>query len=455
MLLVACILYFLRVLLFLTTADVDQSPNGVRVKEEPGESLSQAFDYLSQYYPWNKADLGVIEAASTKRRRDEDGLWLARYGLDPDVWEAMAAASDRMTDESRAKRARSEEIQQEREALLAKEQDPFKQMMMKHVWKTEDSHADLISITEASRKDVGRIDVTLKQHGERMDRFEAKTELLEKQLQQIREGSGAGSTSTTASGAGGGGGGGPPGGGGGGGYSRGSNSYFNPSYVEMKGWVTDWNDQILRGSQMLPWADVEQLIKNLLETLPVDDEIRSKYDEAKTIRLNGGRYMFGNIRIGFQDGTQREVLWKFKKWIDSIVVPTADRPQPPPGLTVPDAQTLIQNLGTALDPHRIRTTVEAPPWKKDHVQAVGRFYGAWKSQTSTLVAIDVRGELGPPRSQMWTKSTQNCAPMCLATFTTVTGLWTIHAATWARLVQLYPALTVQMDQVQAEANRRM
>eukprot|EP00959_Pyramimonas_sp_CCMP1952_P247460 5173197-Pyramimonas_sp.AAC.1 len=57
-----------------------------------------------------------------------------------------AAADAEMTgeNETRSKRARGQEIEQERNLMLAQEKDPFNQMMMKHVWKTEEAHEDLI-----------------------------------------------------------------------------------------------------------------------------------------------------------------------------------------------------------------------------------------------------------------------------------------------------------------------
>ena len=72
----------------------------------------------------------------------------------------------------------------------------------------------------------------------------------------------------------------------------------------------------------------------------------------------------------------------------------------------------------------------------------------------SLDRSEIRGEIGPPRSQIWTKAAQALAPICFATFTTTTGLWTIHADAWARIVRAYPALTIPMDTVVAEANRR-
>eukprot|EP00959_Pyramimonas_sp_CCMP1952_P309127 6469001-Pyramimonas_sp.AAC.1 len=68
---------------------------------------------------------------------------------------------------------------------------------MKHVWKTEDAHEDLIHVVQSAKTDIKRVDDTLKLHTERMDKSDARTDILEKQVKQILVGSPAASVSTS------------------------------------------------------------------------------------------------------------------------------------------------------------------------------------------------------------------------------------------------------------------
>eukprot|EP00959_Pyramimonas_sp_CCMP1952_P430755 9021243-Pyramimonas_sp.AAC.1 len=78
----------------------------------------------------------------------------------------------------------------------------------------------------------------------------------------------------------------------------------------------------------------------------------------------------------------------------------ADRLAPPPGYTYPDGEVPIQNMDTPINTKKIRTLAECPPWKRDHVKAVARFCGTWRSLTSAHVQIEIRREMEPPRSQI-------------------------------------------------------
>eukprot|EP00959_Pyramimonas_sp_CCMP1952_P056762 1185633-Pyramimonas_sp.AAC.1 len=155
--------------------------------------------------------------------------------------------------------------------------------------------------------------------------------------------------------------------------------------------------------------------------------------------------MYGSVKIGFKDGTPRDTLWITKQWTDLVCQDPADRLAPPPGYTYPDVDVLVQNMDTSIDPKKICTLVECPPWKRDHVKALARFCGTWRSLTSAHVQIEILGEMGPPRSQIWTQAVPNLRRVCFATYTNTTGAWVLHADAWVRIVFTYPALTVPMD----------
>eukprot|EP00959_Pyramimonas_sp_CCMP1952_P442814 9269951-Pyramimonas_sp.AAC.1 len=106
-----------------------------------------------------------------------------------------------------------------------------------------------------------------------------------------------------------------------------------------------------------------------------------------------------------------------------------------------------------IDPKKIRTLVGCPPWKRDHVAVVARFCGAWRSQASAQVQVEIGGEICPPRSQIWIQAVPNLRPVCFATYTNTTEAWALHADAWAETVSVYHALTVPIDTVLQEVNR--
>ncbi|CAK0900927.1 unnamed protein product [Prorocentrum cordatum] len=146
------------------------------------------FDYLEEYQSWDQKNLQAWEAASNKRQREYDKNWLDKYGLDGGILEHMihvgglAAIDTEMTsmNETRSKRALGQEIEQERSLLLAQEKDPFKQMMMKRVWKTEDAHEDLIHVVQSTKTDIKRVGDALQSHAEGMDTTDARTDNIGK-----------------------------------------------------------------------------------------------------------------------------------------------------------------------------------------------------------------------------------------------------------------------------------
>eukprot|EP00959_Pyramimonas_sp_CCMP1952_P075863 1585757-Pyramimonas_sp.AAC.2 len=84
-----------------------------------------------------------------------------------------------------------------------------------------------------------------------------------------------------------------------GGYRAPGGTYFSPSYIELKGWVTDWNDRDRRSQEMLMWDDVKVII-GIITThcLSEDDRVHVCVDGAE--RINAGRYMFGSAKSEIQ-----------------------------------------------------------------------------------------------------------------------------------------------------------
>eukprot|EP00959_Pyramimonas_sp_CCMP1952_P446121 9340381-Pyramimonas_sp.AAC.1 len=69
--------------------------------------------------------------------------------------------------------------------------------------------------------------------------------------------------------------------------------------------------------------------------------------------------------------------------------------------------------------------------------------------------LAIKGEMGPPRSTIWTIP-QNSGerPIMLAEFTTTKSLWEVSVDGFAKLQRVYPAFSRDRSEVEAEVNRR-
>eukprot|EP00959_Pyramimonas_sp_CCMP1952_P163661 3421313-Pyramimonas_sp.AAC.1 len=71
-------------------------------------------------------------------------------------------------------------------------------------------------------------------------------------------------------------------------------------------------------------------------------------------------------------------------------------------------------------------------------------------------AIAVRGEMGPPKSSIWTVPTvAGQRLLLLAGFTTTRATWEVSNKSDGRLHQLIPAVTTTKADVEMEVNRKM
>eukprot|EP00959_Pyramimonas_sp_CCMP1952_P133836 2798786-Pyramimonas_sp.AAC.1 len=63
--------------------------------------------------------------------------------------------------------------------------------------------------------------------------------------------------------------------------------------------------------------------------------------------------MHGSVKVGFKEGTPRDTLGIIKKRMDMVCKEPADRIASPPGYTYPNADVLIQDINTPIDPRKI------------------------------------------------------------------------------------------------------
>ena len=341
------------------------------------------------------------------------------------------------------KRQRGPDVEARRAQTLAQFTDPFQRMMIEGMYKQEDVGDDIRETVEATKSDIKRMDGVLAEHTTRMDETDKRMDELEKTLKTLQNGS---AISTFSAGSG------PPDGGGGG---SGGRTQFSPTYIEIKGWVTDWANHQNRCAQMLTFDDAMILLNNISKVIAPDDQ--AFLSKEGTERINSGRYMFGSCRIKFLPMTDREVLYRTMKLLKIIVTPTAQRAPLPEGTTIPDPNVLIAGMAQVIDPTLLRFNIESAPWKRDHVRAVGRFCGAWRNvcQRHNLV-LEVRGEVGPPKSNMWVKAQGDrlLRPICIAEFG-AGQTWTIHETQWGQLQAKFPTLTITAPAFEIEVNRRV
>eukprot|EP00959_Pyramimonas_sp_CCMP1952_P049170 1027066-Pyramimonas_sp.AAC.1 len=147
-----------------------------------------------------------------------------------------------------------------------------------------------------------------------------------------------------------------------------NSSYFTPSYIELKGWVTNWNVRTNRSEQMLMWSDSKQIVENVTKSLGEDAATYICPDASE--RVNAGRFMFGSFNIKFKHGTDHDVIWRVERDIDRVAAAVENRVPPPPGVIVQPPHVLVTGVSQKFEPTLIRVTVECPSWKRDHVKAV-------------------------------------------------------------------------------------
>jgi len=383
--------------------------------------------------------------------------WLHSWGYGPQCIDTMPEHADNMTVDGGAppvKRNREEVLAERKAALEGK--DGMQSLLLQMMHKMDDNTERIQDAIGVQGTKIDNVQAQVQKQGVTISNLETSVQGLETKhnrletivqgLQgQVRAGSVASDASTrpdnTRTGR----------------YQAPGTTYFSPTYVELKGWVTNWSDRDRRSQEMLMWEDVKVLIDNITNhCLSEDDRVHVCVDGTE--RINAGRYMFGSAKIKFKPGTDRDIIWRVKRCIDLVTVPPAKRPAPPPGIQIAAPQCLIENMKQVINPESIKVSVECPEWKRDHVKAVGRFCGTIRSMCTQIgiEVIAVRGEMGPPKSTIWTVPTTAAPrPMLLAEFTTTRATWEVSSETVDRLHQLIPAFTKTKADIETEVNRRV
>ena len=117
---------------------------------------------------------------------------------------------------------------------------------------------------------------------------------------------------------------------------------FQPSRVELKGWVTDWDK---RDEQMVMKAEAMETWSRICTFLP--EEVRACIDDDMTLQLNN-RMLLAKIVIAVKGGNKE--CWDLKKSISEVVM----------------------EQGIVMNRQNIKSQVELPPWKRPLVAQGGK-----------------------------------------------------------------------------------
>ena len=131
------------------------------------------------------------------------------------------------------------------------------------------------------------------------------------------------------------------------------------------------------------------------------------------------RPMHASVRVKFKAGTDKDTLYTAQNILSKMNEDITLR------------MGLFQDMTAPLP--RIRFRVEAPPWKKPHSMAVGRFYGEWAKMHANVM---VKGTVGAGKtpSTMWTDVVDG-KRLQFAEFRAAefdgTGQWVVYPDVWA------------------------
>ena len=371
--------------------------------EQPGSATE--FEYLDQFAPFSFEDLQSIERAAEKRKREDEIAFQAEfYPLHRPSVDKMATASDvdmktNLAGEPSSKRACVEEEASvdvaeaaKRKAILESVGDAglkgFMSWMFENTDKSGEKHTALGKSVEVLGKSVEVLD-------KKVSSTEARLTALEQ-----RDAASVHSASSTMT----------PGGG---------KAGFCATYLECHGWVVDWSTPLTRSQTMIGDDDASELLKNVMRILESDDLVHACIDQEGSNRLVQTKPMHASIRVKFKSGTDKDTLYTAQTILTKLNNDLTLR------------MGLFENLTAPL--LRIRFRVEAPPWKKPHSQAVGRFHGEWAKLHAT-VAIKGTVGAGKTASTMWTDAVDG-KRLQFAEFRAAefegSGQWVVYPDVWA------------------------
>ena len=196
---------------------------------------------------------------------------------------------------------------------------------------------------------------------------------------------------------------------------------------------------------MILAADARVMLSNISNLFTEDD--RAFVDVDRTERLNAGRTLFGAVKLAFRPGTDGEVVWRLKKYLDRVALPRESRaPLPPEAVQVPAPTAFTQGMSQQIPTDNFKILVDAAPWKRPHIKAVSRFQGCLKTLAAPAI-VPLRAEMGPPKSSIYHMPVGGL-PLLLAEFGK-NQTWEIFEDIWNDMMGTYN-LSVTLPAFQTE-----
>jgi hypothetical protein len=155
--------------------------------------------------------------------------------------------------------------------------------------------------------------------------------------------------------------------------TSGQRAEWCPSTIEVKGWVTSWEDTDLRHREMITSAQVEELITGLGAILT--QEMKNKIDEEQTKRATMGRVLHAKVVLKMKAGVNKDEVWRLRQYLE-------------------DNKARLQGA-----PPGMRLTVQTAPWRQHYVLACAKGIGALETMGISRGSLKV--EIGPTETKIF------------------------------------------------------
>ena len=152
-----------------------------------------------------------------------------------------------------------------------------------------------------------------------------------------------------------------------------------------------------RNDQMITQDQVDECCKEMMDSLR--DEYKGWIDEEATARENSGRTLYAKVVLKLKEDVTSDQAWRLRTQLHS-------------------------NLGAYTRmPKDARIAIEAAPWKRPHLMALGKCNAALRDLGLDPMAFKI--EVGPPETRVILKSNAAGRPVLFAIYTERRG-WAVE-----------------------------
>ena len=170
-----------------------------------------------------------------------------------------------------------------------------------------------------------------------------------------------------------------------------------PSFIEAKGWVRDWNEQQKRNGQMITQDQVDKCYQEMRDKL--GDEYKAWIDEEATAKENSGRMLYAKVVLKLKKDVTADKAWRMRTHLHGSLE------------------------GLVNMPKGAKIAIEAAPWKRPHLMAVGKCNAALRDLGLDPLMFKI--EVGPPETKVILKNSAIGRPVLFAIYTERRG-WVVE-----------------------------